>query len=41
MSAPEISDELKQKYANEKSVWSSNNLIKENLLISLKTKSTE
>jgi len=38
---PEISATLKQKYANEKSVWSSNNLIKENLLISLKTKSAE
>jgi hypothetical protein len=41
MAAPEISEALKQKYANEKSVWSSNNLIKENLLISLKTKSAE
>lgn len=39
--APEISASVRQKYANEKSIWASNNLIKENLLISLKTKSSE
>jgi len=38
---PEISESLKQKYHTEKSVWSSNNLVKENLLISLKAKSAE
>lgn len=39
--SPEISETLKQKYFSEKSVWSANNLIKENLLISLKAKSSE
>jgi hypothetical protein len=38
---PEISASLKLKYSSEHSVWMSNNLVKENLLISLKTKSAE
>jgi hypothetical protein len=38
---PEVSETVKQKYSSEKSVWLANNLVKENLLISLKTKSAE
>lgn len=38
---PEISEPIKQKYTSEKLVWVANDLIKENMLISLKTKATE
>jgi hypothetical protein len=41
MAVPEVSEAVKQKYSSEKSVWLANNLVKENLLISLKTKSAE